>query len=219
MTIGIYDSPASAAVTRYKGGLAISSVPAVEPIVAADAKLFCRVDASADDGLFASLIVAARRAVEAHTGRALVTQTWDWVLDEAPARIIQVPLPPLASVSGIYFTDQDDTEGAAISSSLYVVDTSRNRIYLKDGESWGYTSLRSFRSTRIRFVAGYGATAADASAGTPIAGTTPADILAAIRRIVLHNYENRDEVALGTIAAEIPMGAKALLQPYVVPRC
>lgn len=221
--IGLYETPAKDAVTRYGRGsaLLIATAPTVEPILKADAKLFARVEAAitADDGLFDSLIAAARQKIEAHTNRALMTQTWDWFLDSPPAPILEVPLPPLASVTGIYFTDEDDTEGAAISSALYVVDLARNRIYLKDGESWGYTSLRSFKSTRIRFVAGYGATAADASAGTPIAGSVPADILTAIRRTVLHHYENRDDVVVGTITAELPMAAKALLQPYVVPRC
>lgn len=210
MSVGLY-SERSRPVTRKVDGLVIATAPTVEPIARADAKLFARVESSvtADDELFDSLIIAARKQIEQHTGRALMTQTWDWIIDGAPERILEVPLPPLQSVSGIYFTDEDDTEGAAISSSLYVVDVARNRIWLKDGEQWGYGSLRSFRSTRVRFVAGYGATAADAST-TDVVGSCPGDIVLAARRMVVEIYEGR--------GPEIPADVLALLRPYVAVR-
>lgn len=190
MTLGLYNEPAS--ITRdTAGGRAIVTVPAVEPIATADAKLFARVESSVttDDGLFASLIVAARRAIEVYTDRAIMTQTWDWFLDEAPGEVLEIPLPPLQTITGIYFTDSDGTEGAAISSALYTVDVARNRVLLNDGDSWGYADLRSFRGTRVRFVAGYGATASDAS--VPTVGSAPAEILLACRRLVLEAYEGR----------------------------
>jgi len=39
-------------------------------------------------------------------------------------------------------------------------------------------------------------------------------ILAAIRLTLGHLYANREEVVIGATAAELPMGAKALLRPY-----
>ena len=203
--IGVYDGRPN--VTRSgSGGRAIVTVPAVEPIATADAKLFARVESAttADDGLFASLIVSARRAIEAFTGRALMTQTWDWFLDEAPGEILEIPLPPLQTITGVYFTSSAGTEGAAISSSLYTVDVARNRVLLNDGSSWGYTDLRSFRGTRVRFVAGYGATASDAS--VPTVGSAPADILLACRRMVLESYEGR--------GPEMPPDVTRLLAPF-----
>lgn len=209
MTIGVYEQPRSFGTTRNtSGGLTIVTEPAVEPIVTADAKLFARIESSVttDDVLIDALIEAARRDVEAYTGRALMTQTWDWFLDDEPGSILEVPLPPLASVTEIAFTDSDGTEAAAVSSSLYTVDTTRNRILLNDGESWGYTDLRSFRGTRVRFVAGYGATAADVSDTTPPVASCPADILTSIRRMVLEAYEGR--------GPDMPTDVRRMLHRY-----
>jgi uncharacterized phiE125 gp8 family phage protein len=52
-----------------------------------------------------------------------------------------------------------------------------------------------------RIVCGYGSGA-----------SVPAELLHAIRLIVGHWYENREEVVVGTITATIPRGAQALLE-------
>ena len=196
--------------------LTLVTAPAVEPCSTADAKAFCRVDTSTDDGYIASLITAARRAVESYTGRALCTQTWDAQFDEIPGDVIYLPMPPLISVTSIKFTNSDGTEGSAIASTVYTVDVGRapGRVIRNQGQSWGYTGLRSFLGTKVRFVAGYGATAADVTAVSPVVGSVPSDLVLAVKRIVLHNYENRDDVAVGTIAAKIPNDAILLMDPY-----
>lgn len=196
--------------------LTLITAPTVEPVSNADAKAFCRVDATADDNLFTSLIVAARRAAESYTKRALCTQTWEWQFDGPPGDVLFIPKPPLLSITSIKFTDTDGTEGAAVASSVYTVDTGRSpgRVLLNPGQNWGYTSLRSFLGTRVKFVAGYGATAADGAT----AGSVPEDLALAIKRIVLTNFEAREDNVIGTIASKIPDDAKSLLDPYRVIR-
>jgi uncharacterized phiE125 gp8 family phage protein len=49
--------------------------PATEPVSLAQARAFLRIGTDGDDSVLTSLIIAAREAVEARTGRALVTRT------------------------------------------------------------------------------------------------------------------------------------------------
>jgi uncharacterized phiE125 gp8 family phage protein len=49
--------------------------PASEPVSLASARAFLRIGTDGDDGVLSSLITACREALEARTGRALVTRT------------------------------------------------------------------------------------------------------------------------------------------------
>ncbi|MEQ1619683.1 MAG: head-tail connector protein, partial [Terricaulis sp.] len=54
--------------------ITILTPPASEPITLAEAKLFLRIDQTAEDPLITTLIAAAREAVEVACGRALITR-------------------------------------------------------------------------------------------------------------------------------------------------
>lgn len=49
--------------------------PASEPVSLASARAYLRIGSDGDDGVLSSLITACREALEARTGRALVTRT------------------------------------------------------------------------------------------------------------------------------------------------
>ena len=201
------------------GNLKIITLPTVEPVVKADVKEWLRVESTVttDDNLVDAMIRSARKAVERYTRRALMTQTWDFVMDDPlPTVPFELPLAPLQSVTGIYITDTSDVEAAAISTAKYLVDTDTSpnferagRIILKETQSWGDTSRRAYMGTRIRFVCGYGATAASGST----AGSCPEDIVLAIKRIILASYEFR-----GDEEPVMPIEAKKLLAPHRILR-
>lgn len=190
--------------------LVIATAPATEPVSTAEAKSQLRVDVSDDDTLIGTYVTAARQWVEHLLRRALITQTWDLFLDEWPAGgVITVPLPPLQSVSGIYYTADGSAE-ATWSSGNYLVDAKSEpgRVLLQRTASWPSDTLEDANGVRVRFVAGYGAAAA-----------VPQPIKQAILLLVGHYYENREAVVIGgAIPKEVPLAAQALLSPYRVYR-
>lgn len=137
--------------------------PALEPVSLSEAKSHLRVDITDDDALIGGLITAVRELYEQELNQALVTQTWELVMDAFPAGgIIRLPKPPLQTVTSIKYTDKDGAE-ATFSSSNYLVDTDRKPgcIVLKHSASWPAVELREVGGVRVRYVAGYGSNAGD----------------------------------------------------------
>lgn len=187
--------------------------PAAPILSVAEAKTHLRVTSSDDDSYIEALVDAARAHVEGKTGitgRALVTQTWDLFLDDFPVNcdsVIEFPLSPLASVTHIkYYDENNDLQ--TIAPENYVVDTysMRGRIQPAYGTNWP-SVYPKMNAVVVRAVLGYGDAAAD----------VPAPIRQAIKLLVGHLYENR-EAQLENALSEMPMGVRALLAPYTLPR-
>lgn len=190
--------------------LTLVTGPAVEPVSVSEAKSHLRVDISDDDTLIGTLITVARTHVEQHLRRALVTQVWDLVLDCFPGAVLRLPLPPLASVTSITYTDVDGN-GGTVSAGDYLVDVDEEpgRVVLKSAATWPAVVLREAAGVRVRFSAGYGA-----------AADVPEPIKQAILLLVGSLYENREDVlvAQGVTVMRIPFGVQALLMPYRILR-
>lgn len=177
--------------------------PAVEPISLATAKVNLRVDVDDDDTFISGLIVTARRYVEAVSARALISQTWDYVLDDWPDSPFTIPRPPLQSITSIKYVDEDGVEGT-VDSGDYVVDTfsEPGRVALASDASWPSDTLQPIAGVRIRFVAGFGDEAAD----VPETYTKAMDLL------IGHWYENREAVATsGAVPKQLALAVDALL--------
>lgn len=188
--------------------LTLVTAPVAEPLSTSEAKSHLRVDASTDDTLIGTLIVAARQHVEAFTRRVLITQTWDIVRNSFPPQsFIDLPLPPLQSVTSVKYKDQDGDE-STMSSSDYIVDTAvePGRIVLAWGASWPGVTLYPASPITVRFVAGYGDDADD----------VPQLVKQAMLMLIGHWYENREAVVVGSISKEIELATSNLLWPYRV---
>lgn len=187
--------------------LKLITAPAAEPVSTSEAKSHLRVDTTADDTYIGTLITVARQNVESHLRRALISQTWEVVLDDFPAGVIRLPKPPLASVTSIKYTDDEGNE-STYSSANYVVDsdTEPGRVVLKSGQTWPAVTLAAANGVRVRYVAGYGA------AGSNV----PQAIRQAILLVIGSLYENREDVlvAQGVSIGVLPFGVVALLAPY-----
>jgi uncharacterized phiE125 gp8 family phage protein len=166
-----------------------------------------RVDITDDDDLIRDKIVQARTWIEESFGMCLISQTWNLFLDAFPSEDrIKVPLYPLSSVTGVYYTALGAAE-ATLSSSYYTVDTyaQPGKIVLNDGYAWPGDTLIIVNGVRVRFVAGYGAAASN----------VPRPIRDAILLLVGHWYENREAGNLGRGSLEqIPFGVESLMYSY-----
>lgn len=191
--------------------LVLATGPTAEPVTLAEAKAHCRVDLSDDDTLIGSLITAARTHVENTTRRALVQQTWDLYL--SCLNSVEIPLPPLQSVTHVKYYDSDNSQ-QTLSTDVYEVDTysQPGGVALAYGETWPSTYKR-LDAVNIRFVAGY-----QDSGASPVdlADNIPQPIKHAMLLLIGHWYENRESSIVGVSINTIPEAVDALLSPYIV---
>jgi uncharacterized phiE125 gp8 family phage protein len=139
---------------------------------------------STEDTIITAYIKAARKYCEGFQNRAYITQTWEYWLDAWPDEdYIEIPLPPLSSVTSILYYDTDDTENT-LDADEYTVDTDSEpgRVFLNYGESWPSETLRPHQGICITFVCGYGATAA----------SVPELVTLAMLLLIGDYYENRE---------------------------
>lgn len=185
--------------------LVLVSGPDNEPVDLIEAKVHLRVDVEDDDDLIEGLITAARQHIELVTQRALITQTWEYVLDAFPAAEIRLPRPPLQLVGSIVYKLEDGTE-VTLDPSTHIVDTKAEPglIVPAVGETWPTDTLYPTGAITIEYDAGYGDIAAD----------VPMGLRQAILLIVGHWYENRESVVVGQTANVVPFAAEALICPY-----
>jgi uncharacterized phiE125 gp8 family phage protein len=180
--------------------LQLITPPAAEPVTLAVAKAHLKLDVSDDDALITSLITAARARAEWHTGRALVTQSWMLWLDQWPVDgVIEIPLPPLVSVTQVARYALDDTMGV-VDPSSYVVDLASQpgRIAQRRPFPPPLPPLRPVNAVSVAFTAGY---------GDPT--TVPLALVQGILCIIADLYSNR-----GDANAIVGPEAEALLAPY-----
>lgn len=183
-----------------------SVAPAETPVSLTEVKAHLRVDHTDEDSTITIYLNAAVEALDGWNGtlgRCMVTQTWtqDW-----PAFVsgdkIPLPFPDVQSVTLAY----TDTLGASqtLASSKYhlIHDHLSSALELSDGSVWPNTDDLP-NAVRITMVSGYGA-----------ASDVPADLKAAILLHVGHMYENRESVAVGTIASGLPQAYEFLVNKH-----
>lgn len=207
-------------------GLTLVTAPASEPLSLAEAKAHLRIESADDDSLISALIAAARQAAEAHMRRALITQTWRLTLDGFPAAprpwwdgerqgadmpgastsghgsVIEMPRPPLVSVTSVTAYDDADNATVASASSYFVdADAEPGRVVLRSGQTWPVAG-RVANGVEVLFVAGYGA-----------ASAVPQAIRQGMLMLIGALFENREAEAA---ADALPLGVAALWRPYRV---
>ena len=185
------------AITRVSGPLA-------EAVSATDAKKHLRVEHSDEDSYISGLAQAAREHLEDTYNRTLVNTTWDYFRDSFPDGhgTIDLPRPPLVSVTSVKYTTVTSTTAQTLAATSYIVDTNSEpgRIALKDGEAWPTDDLRDVGGVEVRYIAGY----ATLATGVPQAARHY------IRLLSGHWYTHREAVgggapdfSLGSLASQL----------------
>lgn len=175
---------------------------ASEPVSLAEAKLFLRIDHAEEDGLIATLVAAAREAVETGCGRALVTrrvrETLDiWARDAVGGAVLSIG--PVSAVAAVRLIASSGAQ-SVIDPERYRLDGARDRPRLVF-EAGLPATLRSAGGIEIEYDAGFGA-----------AADTPAALRLAVLHIAAALYEARQG------AVELPEAARALMRPFAPAR-
>jgi uncharacterized phiE125 gp8 family phage protein len=184
--------------------LILVSPPTEEPVSISEAEEHLRVETADEYKHVERLITAARQYVEDYTWRALVTQTWELVLDEFPDGEVELRKGRLSSVTSITYYDTAGTLQTLAPAAYQVDDASDpGRVLPAPGASWPDTQAERVNAVRVRFVAGYGNAAA-----------VPQAIKAAMLLLIGHLYEHRESEVIGTIVTPLNFAVDALLAPY-----
>lgn len=211
-------------------GFKLVTAPANDPVTLVEAKAHLREVSSDFDTTISAFISAATDFVDGpqgYLGRALIDQTWDYYLDQFPCvgheygrrwdtnyrwlhqAYIEIPLPPLIEVIGVYYLDANGDE-QQVDASSYRVDPASDpgRIIPLNGVTWPIAQCTP-SAVRIRFRAGYVDTG-----NSPYTDDVPPAIKAAILLYMADLYANRENTIVGATAAELPFASRMLLKKY-----
>jgi uncharacterized phiE125 gp8 family phage protein len=150
--------------------------PTTYPVTLAEAKMQCRVDGTDENDLINTYISAATSHVESVTGRAIISQTWELVLDDFSDAIL-IPKGPVQSITSVKYFDTAEAE-QTLAADQYTLDNVSDPAWLVRPEGVTYPEVADgVNNVIIRFVAGYSA--------------LPPEMKAAIMLLIAHFYDNR----------------------------
>jgi uncharacterized phiE125 gp8 family phage protein len=170
-------------------------------ITVADLKAHLRVTHTQEDTLISALRSAAISWVEEHCNIKLGSYTARGYLPDW--RVAYFPIGPVTAITEVKYQTTADkdytTDLTTLCTTLWYTDeiTQPARIAFRD-----YPTTYDYALTPVvvTFTAGY--------------TTMPAPVLQAIRLLVAHMYENRQEEVIGTITTRLKFGLEALLNPF-----
>lgn len=157
-------------------------------------------------------IAAVRERAELSTSRALITQSWDYILDAFPREgYVEIPKPPLQAIRYVRYVDTQGVTQTLAPTTGYLTQApagprcARGRIALPFAAVWPVT-LRQMGAVTIGFDCGYGNTPA----------SVPGLLRSAMKLDLGTFYENREAVVLGLRGSpeELPMGSRAIYWSY-----
>ena len=140
----------------------VTTAPALEPVTNDEVKLYARIDGSSEDTLIDGFIQAVREATEKFLGRSLINQTLTASLNVWPKSPIELPRPPLVSITEVRTVGEDLSESVYSSDNYYArTNPEPGELVIKFEKTDPINTDRYFGGYEIEFVAGYGDSADD----------------------------------------------------------
>ena len=186
----------------------IITEPYSNPVTVDEVKEFARIDGEDEDDILETFIESVVKLTEAYLGRSLVNRTIRMIMDTWTSREIELPYPPLVSISSVQTIDESNTATTYSSDNYYTITESiPGRLLIKKDSELPSNTERNYGGYRITYIAGYGNSRED----------VPQQIRTAIKQWVTLLYENRSMVENDMIKNEPPPEVKkGLLQFRVV---
>ncbi len=158
-------------------------------------------DDGVQDGVLEVYLRAAMAAIEARTGKILISRSFTWTLTAWRDLAAQaLPVAPVSQIAGLTITDRLGVD-EVIDPDRYVLEQDMHRPRLVS-TSICLPAIPVAGAVVIAFDAGFGAAWAD----------IPADLAQAVFLLAAHYYEHRHETAVDQ--GEMPHGVNALIQRY-----
>lgn len=192
------------------------TAPSAEPVSSTEALDHLHLTENSEQAEVDLLMAAAREEVEAYSGRRIirqqVRQTWDcfpW------GKALQLAASPLFEPNStgsplvVRYWPEGSTAASVLSSTSYLVSENRDPplIVLKRDAEFPNTELRSADGVEVDYWVGY----STSSTGAPKWAKAATLLTGA------HWFANREAVVAGTVATEVPMSARSLMQSHRSP--
>jgi uncharacterized phiE125 gp8 family phage protein len=157
-----------------------------------------------DDTYVNGLIASALDIVEKITNRKIITQTWEYYLDQFPeGRSFYIPFGSLQSITSIKYYDAGGTLLTFDSANYqYEINNILGIVQLYNLANYPVTQPEKLSAIIIKFICGYGA-----------AASVPVPIKQAILMLVSVWYENREPVSEKNMV-NVPMTFDFLLNSF-----
>lgn len=126
---------------------------AEEPISLDSAKEHLRVTNTDEDGYIIELITVARKYVENEIGETLHRATYNYYMDTFPSGNIELPSPPLTSVTHVKYYDEDNSLQTLVANTDYRVDANSVPGIIEVIDNWPATYDRT-AAVQIQFIGG-----------------------------------------------------------------
>lgn len=161
--------------------------------------------ATVQDAVLESFLRAAIAAIEARTGKVLITRDFSVSVDQWRGGDSQVlPVAPARAVASVEIEDASGTAVVADPAGYRLVEDTHVPKLRATGAC--LPAIPPGGRAKVTFSAGYGADW----------GALPADLGQAVMLLAAHYYEYRDETALGQGC--MPFGVTSLIERYRVMR-